>query len=228
MTMQGTIVNTLAIIVGSIAGVFLKKGISERHSQSIMHAVGLAVILIGIRGALKSDDLLVVILSLVLGTFLGETIGIEAALEKMGSVLENRYAGSSTGFTKGFVTASLIYCVGAMAIVGSLESGLAGNHQTLYAKSVLDGITSIILASTLGIGVLFSAVSVLVYQGLITVCAGFAKPYLVNDVVLQMSSIGGLLIIAIGLNLLEIKSMRVGNMLPAIFLPLLFSAATRF
>lgn len=225
--MLGTIVNTLAIIGGGAAGALLRKGIPERYGESVMHAIGLAVILIGIRGALKSDDLLVVILSLVFGTLLGEGLRLEAWLERTGRFLESRFDHSGGTFTKGFVTASLIYCVGAMAIVGSLESGLAGDHQTLYAKSILDGTASIVLASTLGIGVMFSSIPVFLYQGLITVSASFLKAYLVTEVILQMSAVGGLLIMAIGLNLLEIKKIRVGNMLPSIFMPLLYFGLVR-
>ena len=123
---------------------------------------------------------------------------------------------------RGFVTASLVFCVGAMAIVGALESGLTGNHQTLFAKSLLDGVTSIIFASTLGIGVIFSSISVLIYQGAITLAATYLKPFLTSGVVAQMSAVGGLLIVAIGLNILDIKKLRIGNMLPGLFIPLVY------
>lgn len=223
--MLGTFTNTLAIICGSIAGIVLRKGIPERYRESVMHAIGLAVLLIGINGALKSDDLLLVILSLVAGTLMGEGLQLERRLEQMGMFLETRFKHSEGSATKGFVTASILFCVGAMAIVGSLESGLSGNHQTLYAKSVLDGTTSIVLASALGVGVLFSAIPVLLYQGAITLSASLLKPFLVPAVVLQMSSVGGLLIVAIGLNLLKIVKIRIGNMLPAIFIPLVYYGA---
>jgi uncharacterized membrane protein YqgA involved in biofilm formation len=130
--------------------------------------------------------------------------------------------GSLLGVSQGFVTARLVFCVGAMAIVGALESGLTGNHQTLFAKSLLDGVTSIIFASTLGIGVMFSSVAVFVYQGAITLTASYLKPYLTPAVVSQMSAVGGLLIVAIGLKILDIKKLRIGNMLPGIFLPLVY------
>jgi len=164
----------------------------------------------------------VVIFSMAIGSALGEMINIELKLEQLGKWVENRMGDSGEGFTKGFVTASLIYCVGAMAIVGSMESGLSGNHQTLFAKSVLDGVTAIIFASTFGIGVLFSALSVLIYQGTITLGASMIKPFLVPAVIQQMSAVGGLLIVAIGINMLDIGKIKIGNMLPAIFLPLLY------
>lgn len=226
--MLGTIVNTLAIIGGAAAGIMLRKGIPDRYRESVMHAVGLAVVLIGMKGALKSDDLLLVILSLVIGTLLGEGLQLEGRLERLGGLLESRFKNAGGSFIQGFVTATIIFCVGAMAIVGSLESGLSGNHQTLYAKSVLDGTTSIILASALGAGVLFSAAMVFLYQGAITLGASVLQPYLIHDVILQMSSVGGLLIVAIGLNLLQVVKIRIGNMLPAIFIPIIYYGLVQF
>ena len=220
--MFGTIVNTLAIIAGSFIGVVLKGGIPKKYNITVMQAVSLAVILVGLTAALKTDELLLVIFSLAIGSVAGEFLRIEAHLEQLGQWLESRCSKGGNGIAKGFVTASLIYCVGSMAIVGSLESGLTGNHQTLFAKSVLDGIASIILASTLGIGVAFSAVSVFVYQGVITVTAAFMKAALIPPVINQMSAVGGLLIVGIGFNLMEIKKIKVGNMLPAIALPLVY------
>ncbi len=220
--MTGTIVNTLSIIAGSLVGLLLRGGIQERYSQTIMHAIGLAVLLIGLKTAFETDAILVVILSLAIGSILGELIRIEDRLERLGNWMGSRFSGDNKGITKGFVSASLLFCVGAMALVGSMESGLTGNHQTLFAKSILDGIASILLASTLGIGVLFSAVAVFVYQGFITLTASFLKPFLLSEVVSQMSAVGGLLIVAIGLGLLEIKKIKIGNMLPAIFMPLVY------
>ncbi len=220
--MIGTIVNALAIISGSLIGLLFKKGIPETYKKTMLQAMGLAIILVGLKSALKADDLLLVILSLAAGSFLGELFGVENRLENLGLALEKRFAKGSDGFAKGFVAASLVFCVGSMAIVGSLESGLTGNHQTLFAKSTIDGILSVIFASTLGIGVLFSSVSVFIYQGSITLLAVFIKPYLTPEVITQMSSTGGLLIAAIGMNTLGISKIKVGNMLPAIFIPLLY------
>jgi len=218
----GTIVNTLSIIVGSLVGLLLRGGIPERYSQTIMHAIGLAVVLIGLKTALETHAILVVILSLVIGSVLGELLRIEDRLEQLGHWIGSRFSKDSKGMAKGFVSTSLLYCVGAMAIVGAMESGLTGNHQTLYAKSILDGLGSILFASTLGIGVLFSALSVFLYQGFITLTASFLKQFLLPDVVSQMSAVGGLLIMAIGIGLLEIKKIRISNMLPAIFIPLAY------
>ena len=220
--MLGTVVNTLSIIAGSLIGLFFKNSISPATSQTILHGIGLAVVLIGLKTALQTDAILMVIVSLAVGSLIGEWLRIEERLEGLGNWIGRRIAKDASGLSKGFVSATLLYCVGAMAIVGSLESGLSGNHQTLYAKSILDGIGSILFASTLGVGVLFSALSVFVYQGLITLTASAIQPLLLPEVVAQMSAVGGLLILAIGIGLLEIKKLKIGNMLPAIFIPLLY------
>jgi uncharacterized membrane protein YqgA involved in biofilm formation len=228
--MLGTIVNALAIIGGSLIGLLLSKGIPENYKKIVMSGVGLSVVLIGVKSALSSDSMMVVIFSVILGAVIGEFLKIEQKLERLGSYLERRVASKSSeqsSFARGFVTASLVFCVGSMAIVGSLESGLTGSHQTLYAKSVLDGVTSIIFASTLGLGVLFSSLAVFIYQGLITLMAVFLKGYLVTETISQMTSVGGLLILAIGFNMLRITAIRVGNLLPGIFLPLFYFSLQR-
>jgi uncharacterized membrane protein YqgA involved in biofilm formation len=218
----GTVVNVLAIIAGSCIGLIFRGGIPMGYQQTVIQAIGLAVAIIGISGALKSQDILVVIFSLAIGSIIGELLRIETRLNQLGNWLERRFSKAGGGIARGFVTASLLYCVGSMAIVGSMESGLTGNHQTLFAKSVLDGISSIIFASSFGAGVLLSALSVGVYQGLLTLSAVLVKPFLIPSVVDQMSAVGGILIMAIGINLLDIKKINVGNMLPAIFMPLAY------
>ncbi|MFT5697964.1 MAG: putative membrane protein YqgA involved in biofilm formation [Desulforhopalus sp.] len=225
--MLGTIVNALAIVGGSLVGLLFSKGISKDYKEIILSGVGLSVLLIGIKSALVSDSLMIVIFSVIIGAILGEFLKIEAKLEALGVFLEKKVAAKSSdnrSFAKGFVTASLVFCVGSMAIIGSLESGLTGNHQTLFAKSILDGVTSIIFASTMGLGVMLSAVAVFLYQGLITITATFMKDLLVPATIEQMTSVGGLLIMAIGFNMLKITTIRVGNLIPAIFLPLLYFA----
>ena len=221
--MLGTIVNALAIVVGGLLGTFFKNKISSEYNETIMKALGLSVILIGLKGALqvKDEDILLLIICLALGSLLGEMMKIEKGIEKIGAWLESKFS-KQNGLANGFVTASLVFCVGAMAIMGSLEAGLSNNNSVLFAKALLDGIFAIIFSSTLGLGVCFSAVSVFLYQGLITLTASLMKEFLTAEVVNQMSAIGGLLIVAIGTNMLDIKRIKVGNMLPAIFLPLLY------
>ncbi|MGE4403845.1 MAG: DUF554 domain-containing protein [Desulfobulbus sp.] len=223
--MLGTIVNALAIVAGSLLGLICDKGIPEQYKQTLLQGVGLAVMLIGWKNALQAENLLVMIGSIVVGGLLGEWLRIEARLEGLGQWLEKRIAaksGNTQSLARGFVTASLVYCVGSMAIVGSLESGLTGQHQTLFAKSILDGVISVVFASAMGIGVLFSSVSVFLYQGALTLAAVLVKPILTPEAVTLMTSVGGLLIVAIGLNMLGMVKIRVGNLLPAIFLPLLY------
>ena len=225
--MLGTIVNAVAIICGSLLGLLFSRGFADNYRDIIMSGIGLSVMLIGIKAALSSDALLIVIFSMIGGALIGEFLRLEQRLETLGKLLEGKVSAKSadtSSFARGFVTASLVFCVGSMAIVGSLESGLTGNHQTLFAKSVLDGVTSIIFASAMGLGVLFSSLAVFLYQGLITLTAMYMKNYLVPETIAQMSSVGGLLILAIGLNLLKITSIRIGNLLPGIFLPLLYYA----
>ncbi len=229
--MLGTIVNSLAIIAGSLLGLLFSKGIPDNYKEIILSAVGLSVVLIGVKSALVSDSLMVIIFSLVLGALVGEWMKIEKRLADLGDFLESRVAAKSSdssSFSRGFVTASLVFCVGSMAIVGSLESGLTGNHQTLFAKSVLDGVTSVIFASTMGLGVMFSSVAVFLYQGMITLTAVFMKNFLVTETIEQMTSVGGLLIVAIGFNMLKITTIRVGNLIPAIFLPLVYFALCKW
>jgi uncharacterized protein len=229
--MLGTIANALAIIAGSLLGLLFSRGIADNFKEIILSGVGLSVVLIGIKSALVSNDLMVVIFSVVIGALLGEGLKIETKLQTVGNFLEKKVAAKSSdtkSFARGFVTASLVFCVGSMAIVGSLESGLTGNHQTLFAKSVLDGVTSVIFASTMGLGVMFSSVAVFLYQGLITLTAGLMKNFLVPETIAQMTSVGGLLIMAIGFNMLKITTIRVGNLLPAIFLPLIYFAVRQW
>ena len=231
----GTIINVSAIAAGALCGIILKKGIPERFKNTIMQSIGLAVIIVGISGALQGIFQVIeggrldrnfitgMILCLVIGSLLGEILKIEDNLDRLGIWFQNKFTEGESNFAKAFVTASLIYCVGAMAIVGSLEDGLYGKIDIMVVKAMLDGICAIIFAATLGWGVLFSVIPVFAYQGTITLLASFLKPLLTDTVVSQMSLVGNILILAIGINLLEIKKFKVGNMLPSIFLPLIYS-----
>ncbi len=220
--MLGSIVNAVAVVVGSILGILINKGIKEVYRNIVMDGVGLTVVIMGIMSAIESQNLILVIISIVLGSIIGQAIGIEDKLDKLGKRLEDRFGKDDSNFSKGFVTASLVFCIGAMAIVGALESGLAGNHSTLFAKSVLDGITSVIFASTLGIGVAFSAIAVFIYEGSISLLASFLSGLFSPEAIAEMSAVGGILIMGIGLNVLGIRKVNVGNMLPAVFIPLIY------
>lgn len=216
----GTIVNTLAILLGGGIGLLFGQALPEKMKKTVIQGVGLAVLLIGTSMALETKNPLIVIGSLVLGGILGEWIDIELRLQKFGLWLEHKFSnqGNAGKFTKAFVTTSLIYCVGAMAIMGSIESGLKGNNNILFAKAMLDGISAVVFASSMGAGVLVSAIPVFIYQGSITVSAGLLQGVLSAPVIAEMSAVGGLLIVGIALNILEIKEIKVGNLLPGIFI----------
>ncbi len=230
----GTLVNAGAVIVGGVAGTLLKNGIPEKYKNIVMQGIGLSVLFIGISGTIKEmltivdgnrldrQFIMLMIFSLVVGGLIGEFFKIEKRLENVGVWFQSKMPSNAGSFSDGFVTATLVYCVGAMAIVGALEDGLMGNTSTLFAKAILDGVTAVVFSATLGIGVAFSAIPVLVYQGSITLLAGFVKPWLNEMVISQMSLVGGILIFAIGLNLLEIKKIKVGNLLPAVFIPIVY------
>ena len=223
--MIGTLINTVAILIGTAVGLLARKGISQRLQDTVVQGEGLCVILIGLSSALKTNDTMCVILCIVVGGLIGSAVNIELRLNQLGSALEKRFAsGQQEGsIAKGFVTASLVFCVGAMAIVGAMDSGLRGDHSTLIAKSMLDGVTSIFFAGSMGIGVGLSALAVLVYQGSIAILAGWLEPLLTEAIITEMGAVGGLLIAGIGLNMVyDRQHIPVGNMLPAIFLPMLY------
>jgi len=231
----GTGVNVVAIIAGGAAGLVLKRFLSTRITDTITQAIGFAVIIVGVGGTLSNSFIIVdggistqftllMIISLAVGSLAGELIDIEAKLDSFAKLCEKRFApkDSSSTFAQGFITASLIFCVGAMAIVGAIEDGINQNTDILFAKSALDTVIAMVLASVLGVGVLFSAAAILIYQGSITLIASFIAPYMSDELITQMSLVGSVLIIGIGFNLLKITSVRLGNMLPAIFIPVVY------
>ncbi|HOV80144.1 MAG TPA: DUF554 domain-containing protein [Bacillota bacterium] len=226
--MLGTVVNAAAIVAGSAIGLLLGKGMPERVKCTLTQGVGLAVLLVGFSMALQTRQILVVIVSIVLGGLTGELLDIEGRLARLGRWLESK-AGTGAGEVgKAFVTASLVYCIGAMAIVGSIEDGINKNPQILFTKAALDGISSVVLASTMGVGIIFSSFPVFVYQGSITLLAVLVKDLLSEAAVAEMTATGGLLIVGIALNILSIKEIKTGNLLPSVFyavpLTMLFSA----
>ncbi len=225
--MLGTTINAIAILVGGGIGLLLKGGMKEKYQSTIMTALALSVIYVGASGAIsglqqEGAESLLFIISLVLGSVVGEWLDIEAQLESLGDWIERKMHGRGSNVSVGFVTASLIFCVGSMAVLGSIDSGIQGDHTTLYIKSMLDGTMSIVLASTIGVGVLFSAVSVFLYQGSITLFAQVLQPFITADMLRELGIVGGILISCIGINMLKIKEIKVGNMLPAILIPVIY------
>lgn len=232
----GTLVNVLAVIVGAAIGMLFKRGLKERFQSIMMQACGLATMFIGLSGAfemifsvedgrLKAGSTMLIVVSLILGGLLGELINIERLLDGLGEKLKGLVkAKGDNKFVEGFVTSSLVICVGAMAICGPLEEGLTGNSQTLFIKAILDLVIIVVFASVYGIGAGFSAIPLGVYQGLITLCAAFIAPYLSDTLISYLSGIGSVLIFAVGLNLIFPKKIRVGNLLPTLIIPIIYEA----
>lgn len=236
--LTGTIVNALAVLAGSAAGLllaFLAKRFSKvlptdssdlgnRLQTVIMQGLALCTMYIGISGSLKGQNTLIAIISIALGALIGELLDLDRRIHRLGDWFQrklSKVAGENSSVSEGFVTASLLFCVGAMSIVGALDSGLSGNHTTLYAKSLLDGISSIVFSASMGIGVALSIIVILLYQGSIAMLASVLAPLLSDAVIAEMSCVGSLLIIAISLNMLKITNIKVMNLIPAIFLPIL-------
>ncbi len=218
--MIGTIVNVIAIIIGSILGFSVKGKLPEKYQNIVMQGISLAVLIIGLQMALSVESTkgtLVVIFSLVIGGIIGELIGIESGLEKIGEKIQENFGSDEGLFVQGFVQSSLIYCVGAMAIMGAIQDGLNNDPSILFTKSLLDGTASIAFSATFGIGVIFSSLPVLIYQGTISLLASWAQKFLIQEVISMMTATGGLLIMAIGFNILLSTEIKIGNLLPSIF-----------
>lgn len=218
----GTIANAAAIILGSCIGALMKKGFPEKCQETIMYGIALCILIIGTKMALAANQIVLIICSLVVGALLGELMDLNGRFERFGNMVERRFIKQpkenepKSTFGEGFISASLIFCIGAMAIIGSIEDGLSGNPQTLYAKATLDGIISMILAANLGMGVALSAISVGLYQGTLTFLASFLVSFTTPALLNEISATGGILIMAIGLNSAKITNVRIANLIPAI------------
>ena len=223
--MRGTLVNVAAVLLGSGIGPAVRKRLPERLQRIITTGLGLSTLLIGMQMALKVQNMLVLIASMVIGGVVGELLGIEAGLERAGEWLKSRARSSSGTFVTGFVTASLVFCVGPMTIVGSIQEGMSGNPEIIYTKSMLDGAASVAFASSLGIGVSFAAVTVLVLQGALTLLGAQLAFLLRAEILNELTATGGLLILAIGFLLLDVKRVRVANLLPALVVVVLLTGA---
>ena len=239
--MLGVVVNAVAILLGGLVGLLLKKGIPERFSGAVMTGIGLCVAFIGIQGALGGENPIVLIISIVLGVAVGTALQIDRRLHSLGQKIEAKLSPAalpdeSAGESKpkipiaqGFVTGSLLYCIGAMAIVGAINSGLTGDHSVLFTKSIIDMISSIVLAATLGVGILLSAVTVFLYQGTLVLLAQLLGPLLENEsMIAELTSVGSVIIIALGLNLIGVTKIKIADFLPAIlFAPIVFALVVR-
>ena len=225
--MIAAVINAVLVLLGSIMGLIFKSRITEKHSSAIITGLGLCVSIIGIMSAVGSKNLLCVIISIVFGIIIGELLGIEDRLDNLGNAIKTKFMkGKDTGhFTEGFMSATLLFCVGSMAIMGSMEAGINNDYSIILSKSVIDGITAVTFAAAMGVGVCFSAFGVLLYQGLLTMIFIWVGPFLPEAIITEMSAVGGLLIMGLSINMLGLsgeKRVRVGNMLPAIFLPIVY------
>ncbi|MDF2943996.1 MAG: putative rane protein [Herbinix sp.] len=232
----GTLANMAAIVIGATIGIIIKGGLKQRFQDTIMNALGLAVMFIGISGALQglfivnvngleTKNLMLMIISLAVGALIGEIIDVEARLERMGELIKNSLKVKGVkgqNFVEGFVTSSLLFCIGAMAIIGSLRDGLSGDASMLYAKALIDGTVALFFASTLGVGVIFSIIPLGIYQGGITLSAKYIEPYLSDQLIANISFIGSILIFGIGINMIFGKKIKCGNLLPAVLVPVAY------
>jgi uncharacterized membrane protein YqgA involved in biofilm formation len=221
---SGVIVNTITVLIGSGVGLLLKKGIPERLNKAVMTAIGLCTIAIGVTGIMKGQNQLVMILSMVFGTIVGTLIDIDKRLERLGDNLAKKSKSKENTFSQGFVTASLLFCVGAMTIVGSMNAGITGDNEMLYTKSVLDLISSSMLAASLGFGVMCASVFVFVFQGVLVALSMLLGSFLSEFAVAELICAGSVMITALGLNLIGVTKIKVANLLPGlIFVPLFCS-----
>lgn len=222
--MTGTIINAIAIIAAGSFGLLLKRGIPENLSQTLQEGMGLLILIIGVQYGLKAESLAVIGISLALGAAVGEWRQWEAKLERLGVRLEKVFGDGESPFVKGFVSATLVFCVGAMAILGPLQDGLTHQYDILLVKSMLDGIFSMIFAASMGIGVLFSALPVFLYQGAISLGASVIKPLLTDPMISNITGLGGVLIAGIGVNAMGLTRIRIANLLPGlIFIPVIMA-----
>lgn len=222
--MYGVLANTLTVIVGSTIGLIFKKYIPKSLGDAIMKVLGLCVLYIGINGALKGENTLILIVSIVLGTAIGTLLKLEDRLNNFANKMQNKFSKNNSAdnsFAQGFVSSTLLFCVGAMAVVGSLQAGLTGDNQMLFTKSALDGVSSVVFASTFGIGTIFSAITVFVYQGAITLLSGILSPLLSEVCINEMTCVGSVLIMGIGFNMLGITKLKIMDYLPAVFIPII-------
>ncbi|MCP3032188.1 DUF554 domain-containing protein [Halobacillus sp. A1] len=223
MVLLGTIVNGICIVLGTLLGLIFTR-IPERFKETVMSGVGLAVLLIGIQMALETDNIVIVLLSILSGAILGELLHLEERLEYIGRWIEGKFVKPERNSTiaQGFITASLMFVIGAMSVIGALDGGLRNDHEILITKAVIDGFVALVLTSTLGIGVLFSVIPVVLYEGSIALLATQINRWVPQDMldffIVEMTATGGLLIVALGLNLLKITRIRVANLLPALLM----------
>ncbi len=219
----GPTVNALAIIIGAFIGMSVGSKLSDKMRQTIFQCLGISVLIIGFQMAMQTNEILILIFSLLIGGVVGEALDLEQKFLKFGDKVKAKVKTKDPRFTEGFVSASVLFCIGAMAIISSLDEGLRNDTSVAFSKSILDGFASIAMGSVFGLGVVFSAFSVFIYQASIVLCAQFLAPYISEALVTELSALGGAIIIGIGLNLLELTQIRLSNLLPSLILTIIFT-----
>ena len=232
--MLANIINSIAVIFGSLIGIFFKRSINTKITDALVTALALVVAVLGIMGAIETADSLGMVICMALGTLIGELLDLDGKLTRLAELLKRLVAPKETGessgnFTQGFISATLTFCIGSMAIMGAMQAGISGDMSIILSKSVIDCVTAVSFATALGIGVAFSALPVLVYQGTMTLLASVVAPFLSQPVINEISAVGSLMMIGIAINLLNLgKEIKVANMLPAMFLPVIYQPLSQW
>lgn len=221
MVLLGSLVNGAVVVVCGLLGALIGSKLPERISKTVMSGMALCILFIGIDGALSGDNTLITIISVAVGALIGEIINLDKWLNRFGNFLQKKIGGAGGSFGEGFVSATLLICVGAWAITGAMDAGIRGSHTSFYAKAVVDGVSCFIMATTLGYGVALSGIVLFIYQGGLALASTLIEPYLTTPVINELTCVGSLLIIAIGLNMLGLTKIKVVNLLPAVFIPII-------
>lgn len=221
--MIGTLINAAAVIVGSLMGLTIRTKLPQNITTRVFQGIGLFTIFLGIHMAAKTNNFLILVFSIVIGSILGELLQIDNLVNKFGDWIKSKIKTGNNKFTDGFVTAFLLFCIGSMTILGAFEEGLGGKPNLLLAKSVLDGFAAMALSASLGIGVIFSVIPLLLYQGGLTLFAGSLQNFFTNTIIVELTAVGGLLLLGLGINILEIKKLKILNMLPALVIAVILA-----
>ena len=221
--MEGTIINAAAVIIGSSIGLLIHSKLPKKIISISFQGIGLFTLFLGVTMASKTNDYLIMIFSIVIGSIIGELLAIDKGIDKFSNWLKNKVKSNNAKFSEGFVTSFLLFCMGSMTILGAIEEGLGNEPNLLLAKSLLDGFSSVALAASMGIGVLFSAIPLLLFQGGLTLFAGALEGFLTEAMINELTAVGGLLLIGLGINILEIKTLKITNMLPALVIAVTLS-----
>ncbi|MBS3768320.1 MAG: DUF554 domain-containing protein [Candidatus Cloacimonetes bacterium] len=221
--MLGTLINAAAVILGCLIGLTIRSKLPQNITARVFQGIGLFTLFLGVHMATKTNNFLILIFSIVIGSIIGELLDIDSLMNRFGDWIKTKIKTGNNKFTEGFVTAFLLFCIGSMTILGAFEEGLGGKPNLLLAKSVLDGFAAMALSASLGIGVIFSVIPLLLYQGGLTLFAGSLQNFFTNTIIVELTAVGGLLLIGLGINILEIKKLKILNMIPGLVVAVILS-----